>query len=732
MLTDAVQKHLAATRTPTSVVLDDKYFCEPVLISSGVLAAGTTGAAFADIDLRYELINSVPRWRERLNGWRRWRATWHVKLLVSPSPYVSGVLRWWHEPPLTAGFTLPTPIVRTLRWEVFSQAPGVDLDVGEINSVCIEVPHISPVPWMETQSGFDNGSVRGNYIVPLALGTGSGVLPSYQAWVWLSDVEVDGRKPLDTEMSDIVPTMAYGTKKGGEAAKEDKPVSTFLMSAARLSTFMGKRIPFITAYTTPVSWAARTAAKVASAFGFSKPDRNTSIVTVYNNRQGYGLNATGLQVSTNVGLLHDAAVNPGFTNVTTVDEMSKDYVTGIKFPLTISSFTAEQAAGAYLLKGVITPWGQFHSGTLRVLKHIKRALLDAGGVGRPFWPGPAFLFNSFFSLWRGDMVITIKFAKTRFHAGRVEFLYYYDPIDAAATALPVPTTFETAHSVYRQEFDLAAGSEYEIRIPYAYNAAYCGFNNAIGIYAMRVISPLVSPDTVSPTVPFTVMTHWENMEFASPINRLMSPVASAEEAPLYPAMNPVCEMTVGECVDSVKQLLMKETMLRTIDTAQFNAVQPLVPGANMDTSNPLNVWRWCYSYEKGGFVYRFSDTKAAKAVRSMVNHGLNTVTAGPLAPIMFGNTVEGGRPREQDVAIRVQRYSPLITWPVAASEQVALNNGFGFQNPTLQSYIYNADGTSVTLEAGFTSNIYQSVADDYRLVHWYSTIPIQFTAPILG
>lgn len=714
LMTDAVSKHLALTRTEQTVKLDDEYFKEPILWASGVLAAGTTGALAFALQCNYASLATIPRWRERLAGWARWRATWHVRITLSPSPYVAGLFRLWHEPPLVGNYTTAAgPQNRALQYPAFMQTVGLDLDVGEVNAGCMSVPHVSPVPWLTNPdvTNIDNGYINLSYQIPLTVGSGSGVLPSYQAWVWLSDVEVDGRRPLDTEVSDVVP-------QANEADAEDKPVSTFLRAAGRLSTWAGKKVPYIAPYTTPLSWAARLGAKAAAAFGLSKPDRNTTVQQMLNTRQGYGPNATGNNIGMNTGLAHDAAVDQGYALTTTVDEMSHDYVCGIKFPLCINTFAA-QATGGYLTKGIITPWASVWNGGFRIISHAKPLVQATGEANKAFWPGPDLLVASMYALWRGTNVYTVKIAKTRFHAGRLEFLYYYK--NAASTDLQlVPTTFQGAQSVYRHELDLSAGSEFTIRVPFSYDTEFCTWERGIGIWAIRVISPLVAPATVASSISYVVHHHMEDVSFASPLSGMFQPVNADEGEDVFPQACELHSATVGEAPTSLKQLLLREYPSNRLPANRWAAEQKTsLLSSTVGVTNPLNMFRWCYVYEKGGKHERHYQSGQAKVV--LVPHGRPESSSWLLGPVM-----QGGVPDQNDVPIRIQRFCPLFAIPTTPQGQAEIFPPYQITNPTTVDIQGTALGGWVEIPLDAYTPVFESVADDFRFMVWYSTIPVQF------
>lgn len=738
LLSDAVARHLDMTRSDQTVDLDDAYFKEPVLISSGTLAAGTTGSPAAAVVLDHTSIAAIPRWAERFNGFSRMRCTWHVKVLVSPSPYVSGIMRLWHRPALSGDYAAS---LRIGNYPAFAQCPGVDLDLGEVNAVCLDVPHVSVVPWLRIPStpNINNGEVYLSYVVPLQVGAGSGVLPSYQVWLWLSDVEVDARKPLNAELSNIVPAMGrkveYRAKKSSAATKlgtiseqanQEKPVSGFLSAASRLATWAGTNFPVVAPFTTPLSWVSRLGSRLASAFGYSKPDYNLAIDKMLPNRLGYGPNATGNSFAPNCGALHDAAVDPGYTNMSVVDEMDLNFISGIKFPIMITSFGAANATGDYIARGMVTPFAQVWNGNNRSANHV-RSIIAATVGDKPFWPGPGFLAASQFSLWRADTVFNVKFAKTRFHAGRVEFLYYYTSLSGTANPT-VPTTFSAgAVSTYRVEMDLSAASDFEIVVPYSYDMEYCPYQQVIAVWAIRVVSPLVAPATVADDIPIVVQMSFKEAAFADPTDNLVAPMATTGTPPLYPAMGGTLLLdaaTVGETVTSLKQLLLREhNFFSTNEETFWQATQPTNLASQQYLGNPLNLWRWCYAYEKGGLVHRVEDKPAAGVfVNPFVPHSKPSTFEIRSAPY-----ITGGAPLNRDMSWRFQRYCPLVGWPTNVSGQITMFATYGLTNPRSTIYQYTTAGGNI---APIDLDRYESVADDFRFMHWFSTMPVQFVGGV--
>ncbi len=466
------------------------------------------------------------------------RATVCVRVDVSAAPQVSGIVKLAYIP-----FTANAGFDRGALMPLFAQLPNVELNLAEGSSVEIKIPYIFDRDYFNFNSIDRLAYVYLVAYAPVAWDATVTTPPTYVLYTWLEDVKLVGRAAT---------SVATVTPQGME--KLDGPVSGILSRASTLTRYIGEYVPAISAYTKPVSWAMTGFAKLAAHFGWSKPNDGTWSIMGPSFVRGFN---TALDVgqATEMGYYanNEVAPLPGFAG-TDIDEMSLCYLTCRPGCLAYYHLLTTDTANSYKWSCPINP-NRFYFYKTATNVGFAQPIRPSSAVNSCILPTPIMAVTSHFGAWRGDIVFRFKFARTKFHGGRV--LIGYNPAPSSPDgSLPSDTRYNYLSVVV----DLRVTSEIEFVVPFTYHRAFCksdesdGDSDNTGNVFMRVIDPIYAPAGVVSYVPVVVEVYSMcGYEVARP---------QATTLALAPIATPVfaqseAQYTMGEDIRSLKQLLFR-------------------------------------------------------------------------------------------------------------------------------------------------------------------------------
>lgn len=269
------------------------------------------------------------------------------------------------------------------------------------------------------------------------------------------------------------------------------------------------------AITKPVEWISNATASVASYFGFSKPTSQVPITKVKQQPVSYMINSDGVDSSHKVALManNELETDPALF-ATSDDEMSISNLVTRPVVLSPYNWKKTDAAGATLFDIPVSP-SQLYVVQDSVNKHHN------GGY--------AWFLAQQFGLWRGDLVYTFHFAKTKFHSGRLRAAYY-PYANADNTNLQDIDTMMTYAKT--EIFDLSSADSFTFTVPFTSSTDWklttlggTFSEGNTGKFVLEVLNPLVAPDIVSSTVDYILVAHGaSNLEFAMPIKQRVRPL----------------------------------------------------------------------------------------------------------------------------------------------------------------------------------------------------------------
>ena len=532
-------------KTGASVEVRD-FLKRPRIISSGTL--GTTDVVNSLIYSAYipNALFGVGMWYDKLRGNFAFRGTLHLTIQLNASRFQQGRYILAFIP--TGGAASPTWFVasHSATLTELTQVPHVEIDLSCDTEATLIIPHHNVQGWsyIRTAGTLGNvGQIRLTPYSPLAAPTGSTTC-SYTLFAHYEDVEL--AMPVLPQSGSRM--RSYVKRRpnwnAAEAERDSKdlgPLESIGISVSDIGRAM-VGIPLISSVAGPVRWAGELTAKLASAFGWSKP-RNLDPPTFVSRQILHKI--SNVDAPDNSQKLAYSDKNeleelPGFGGQD-LDEMSLNYIASIPAFYRSFDWPASSSTGTLLSTFEISP-RIMTTQTTQALQTVTHCT-------------PLAFVSRFFAQWRGSVVLKFKLVKTEFHSGRLVAAFF--PFDYTWKTTVTPPLLAETQYVHRQIIDVRYGNEFEITIPFQALQQYrptAGVNRAIGHLYVFVLNPLIAPSTVSSTV--TVLTEVSagpDFEWAVP-----APVGGSSTAQIVPQMNrgtatcDIVEGTIGGSIDREK------------------------------------------------------------------------------------------------------------------------------------------------------------------------------------
>lgn len=637
-----------------------EYLARPIVYTRGVYNNTTPGNIFT-LTVETSTFPVFFPHLDRIRGSFGFRATLVFRVEVQATPYHAGRLRMCWEPEVILNPAAPTTYDRAYYLTTASQLPGVEMNINESTSMVMRVPFVNSNDywWYNSNNTSYAGLVSLFALHPVSTPAGASN-PNYSVWTSLEDVEliaaaapsadlnfvtpvvgstsilpmassvyndavsasraarlVESTAPPQRQSSSglpLVPTPPPITRDslvpqaGDPNSSETKspltPVASMLSAASRVATYMNN-IPVISSYAGPTSWALRVGARLASAFGWSKPQVTSAVTRVLQTQNNYQYNCDGHDASWNMGLFSDnhVAPLPGFAG-SDVDEMSMSYIASVPAIVSTFTFRATNAASDVLYLSALSPYAAWYAPGANILP----VFTPVASPVSSFLPSPLFYLANCFRYWRGDLTFRFKVSKTMFHSGRLLISSHYN-YAVGNTTLPTPN-YSKPFNFNSVLWDLKDSSEIEFTVPYTHLRAFAYFSEVLGSLCVSVEQPLLAPSSVASSVFISVEVYSKNMTFAFPTTPLFQP------APFRPYMvTPQAASTQhvqGEDVLSVKQLAARQgydavyTTSGYIDSTVLNIASatytpnPTSPtGVNYPTGTMCDYVLRAYAYARG-------------------------------------------------------------------------------------------------------------------------------------
>jgi hypothetical protein len=575
----------------------------PRAFSQGSIATGTGSVVNVPFFDRNAWRNAVGALQfDRMVGMAGFRATIVARLVVTATPFHQGILclNWQYG-------VGNTPLVNSRRGlypATSVNLPHVKLDVAENSEVELRIPFISPYEFIPINDLQESGYFTSYYgqlsllrLTDFRL-AGTQVSPTYVLYLSLEDVEFIGAAPFemttitlqaggtaaDKEASAAgIASKVLGAAAKGAVTMAKKQVDTGGKSKGKLSSYLNTAskvsavaslVPSFTPIAAPTAWFLASASKAAAAFGFSKPVVETAVERVAQ---------TDYRGECHIDMPNPAFVagpfqtnklrTDGTVGSVSEDHMAFDYIFSKPALISRRQWSASVAAGDLLYASHVSPSAYWYRESIVQRADSISLPSSASLTTNAFIPSHLMYVGSNFRNWRGSMVYTFQFSKTKMHGGRVLATFTPDPVGVSSAGpisnnvvAPVVNTGKVDLFGYTKMFDLSDSSSFEFEVPFMYPEPYAPYYGRTGTVTLHCISALNSPTNASTAIDMLVYVHAApGFEFAVVKPSMLdatNPRSNNVSGGIYQqsggmiADDNASEYVVGEKFNSVKQLAM--------------------------------------------------------------------------------------------------------------------------------------------------------------------------------
>lgn len=673
----------------TSAVQSIKdYLARPRLVAEGNITPGAGLLTYISIDkssILRGLLSNVNF--DRLKGAVGFRATLKWTVVVSATPFHQGILNLAWQYAVDPNVAGDTNYTRAFFYPLVKNLPHVDLDISANTMVSLEVPYVNSLEYFPIDLNSEFDMVHG--VVSLTKMTNPRVVegqtqPEYALYLSLHDMEMIGAVPYNFRV--VTLQSGLGNKSIATLEKQhmgllSAPLESFANAARAISD-----IPMLNNIGGKADWFLRSAAKAASAFGFSKPVDEVKPMRI--NRMTYAgdshIDMPFQGFTTSPFISNKLAINSAVGCVDE-DQMAFNYVLTKPSLIYRGQFNQASATGDVLYGSYVSInsfWYRDREvGPANISGNIPHPGV-ATGTKNCFLPSTLLYIGSNFRYWRGDLRFKITFSKSKMHGGRVQFTYIpytSNPAanltlgnDIAAPEAPANLVQPTGLSTV---FDLRDGAEFEYVVPYLCTDPYMTLAGATGAISMTVVNSLRAPGVSASEVDFMVEVSAEpNFEFACYCPSMLDGLSNSGntdivyQSGISATVNDASQNAIGERFMSLKQLAMipswsnaelaNNTITRITMTPWFksNAVPVTAPfGTSVNETaiwlaSPCSRVARMFAFVNGGTTYVFNRDGG-----STINFTANSLT--------FPNTAGAIYTEAANVYNKLANSSSTLTLP---------------------------------------------------------------------
>jgi len=492
-----------------------RYLSKPFEIKVGQFSLGDTATTFTTNLFPYDFLSNTI-YHRKVQGFLGFRGTLVLRLQVNGERFQQGRYMLCAVP--LGGFTSENKAVDYFNCHAHtlvqrSQLPHAEIDIATQTACELRLPYTMVYDFYSLQLMPDAFRDVEYYVkifpyAPLTTGTGS-PNAKFTLWAHYEDVELVGQAlPVELQ-SGRAKVKSKNTMRGANPSEREAksagvgPIESMAMKVSKASSYLNA-VPFISQFTAPVKWAADITANVASVFGWSAPANLEPQHRFKITNAQYATNVNKVDMSLPLSLDVNASVVAKPEGPVAEDEMDVAYMASIFSYQDQFQWVTGAAEDTRL---AIYPVGLWPVGAITTT-HGGSDFLNLT---------PAQYLGTMFANWRGSVVFRFKFVKTEFHSGRISFDFNPETRDYISAAI----TDSVAPYVYRDIVDIRDITEYTLEIPYICNAPYLSTDinntqtNKFGTLEIRVIDPLVAPDSVTQGITVLVeMALGKDAEFA--------------------------------------------------------------------------------------------------------------------------------------------------------------------------------------------------------------------------
>jgi hypothetical protein len=405
-----------------------EFLSRPVAINSFSWAEGSTTPLQANFR-PWTLFFNTPSIKNKLSNFARLRCKLHLRFVVNASPFYYGAMRV-NYCPIDGGdrdtYVTPGDQIK------FSQMPGDFLYPADMSSFEMELPFLWPQSWLDigdiasfTRMG------RLTYLLYSTLRSANGATSSnvnITCYAWASEVELAG--------------LTSGLALQGDEYDTEGLISGPATAIANVAGKL-KSAPIIGDMARATEMGAKLVGGVASLFGYSNPPVVHDAQPFFpKSFHGFATTEIGVPLDKlTIDPKNEVTVDKTVTGAPSRDELVISDMAARKCFVTGTLWTDAYAPGTQLIVVPVTP--RCYQSTAATSQNLIHQT-------------PSALVASMFSQWRGSMIYTLRFVKSRYHTGRVQISW--DPDQ-------VPGTNSETTTVTRI-VDLQTETEVEFVIPY--------------------------------------------------------------------------------------------------------------------------------------------------------------------------------------------------------------------------------------------------------------------------
>jgi hypothetical protein len=400
----------------------------------------------------WQLFVNTTSIKNKLQNYARIRGKLKLKFVVNASPFYYGALRVCYCPMIPGTMDFSNSQGDQIK---FSQMPGDFLYPADMTSFEMECPFLWPHSWVNLQSNLNFATLgRINYILYSVLQSANGVPATnvtVTCYAWMEDAELAG----------LTSGLILQSDEYDSAGPISGPASTVANIAGKLSN-----VPFVGTLARATEIGAKAIGGIASLFGFSNPPVIDDVMPF----QPKSFHAfSNVETSVPIDKLsidpkNEITVDKRVIGIEQDDELTIVNFAGKQSWITGSLWTEAYAPGTQIMCFPVTP----------------RLFSSLAGTSQNFInETPACHAAAAFEQWRGEMIFTLKFVKSRYHTGRVQISW--DPQGIPGTNAETTTMTRIV--------DLQVETEVEFAIPYKAYTPWLSTSNVANTWTITTGAP---------------------------------------------------------------------------------------------------------------------------------------------------------------------------------------------------------------------------------------------------